>query len=74
MWKPSKKLLFIISVILLTISGILYKKMNWDNIKLGENLFDELHQPTLFFCLGLYYMYSYYFKMKEEVKGHGGKN
>ncbi|CAM1367590.1 hypothetical protein TXIAM_370093 [Tenacibaculum xiamenense] len=70
MFAIPKKILLIISIIMGLISGFLYQKVNWVNVFEGKNLMKELHLATLFFCLGLYYIYAYVVQHKKESKSN----
>ncbi len=66
MWKPSKKVLFIITVVLLAITGFLYQQVDWVSVSKGNRIVKELHLPTLFLCLGIYYLWMYILKVKTQ--------
>jgi len=68
MWKPNKKTLLIITIILGTIAGILFQLVKWDDVFSGKNLLKELHLPSLFLALGFYYLYMYFQKLKSDTK------
>ena len=66
MWKPSKRILFIITAVFLTTSGVLYQQVNWDLVLNGEKIVKELHLPTLYLCIGLYHLWMYKSSVKSE--------
>ena len=66
MWKPSKKVLFVIMIVLLTITGILYQQVDWVEVLKGNRIVKELHLPTLFLCLGIYFSWMYISKVTAQ--------
>lgn len=66
MWKPSKKILLIITITLLVITGVLYQQVDWSAVLKGDHLVKELHLPTLFLLLGLYFLWMYMSKLRTQ--------
>jgi hypothetical protein len=66
MWNPSKLVLFIILFTMTVCAGISSVFIDWESVAQGENLIKELQQPVLFVLLGLYFVFPYVRKIKEE--------
>lgn len=48
-----------------TFSGISLIFVDWQVVKTGENIYNEIHQPILFFLLSFSFMLPYIKKLKE---------
>jgi phosphatidylserine synthase len=66
MWKPSKKVLFAIVLLMAICSGLSLGDVNWELVQKGENVFKELLLPCLFIALSFYFLVPYVKKLKGE--------
>ncbi len=66
MWKLSKLTLFIIICTMSVSAGISIIFINWDVFESGKGVLKELMQPVLFILLGLYFLFPYVKRLKEE--------
>lgn len=66
MWKLSKLTLFIIICTMSVSAGISIIFINWDLFESGKGVLKELMQPVLFILLGLYFLFPYVKRLKEE--------
>lgn len=66
MWKPSKLVLFILMVANSIFAGLSLIFVDWKVFETGQGIYDEIHQPVLFFLLSIFFMFPYVKKLKEE--------
>jgi len=66
MVKFNKLTLFILMFITSTCAGISLYLVNWEVVKSGQKVFQELQLPLIFIFLSFYFMVPYVKKLKEE--------
>ncbi len=68
MIKISKKITFILLLIMCIIFIISLREVNWDLVKKGEEVFKEINPPITYFIVTLTFFLLYIQKLKKESK------
>lgn len=66
MWKPSKKILFIMMLASAILCGLSLSLVNWEYVKNGKNLYYELNLPMIFAVLSFLFMIPYVKLIRED--------
>ncbi|MFK7747815.1 MAG: hypothetical protein AB8B65_05470 [Kordia sp.] len=66
MWKPNKKILFILFFLNATLGGICFSLIDWSVFETGKGIYDEISLTLVFTGLTFFFMIPYVKKLKEE--------
>lgn len=68
MWKPSKKTLLVLMILMSSLGGISLSMVNWEifNTAKGIEIYREINLSLIFIVLAFYFMFPYVKKLKEE--------
>lgn len=67
MWKPNKNTLFFLVFANTTLAGISLTFVNWDVVKSGGEVYQEIATPLIFFCLAIYFIFPYVKELKKKA-------
>lgn len=70
MWKPSKKILVGLMILMSILCGITLSMVDWEVVENGKSveIYREINTPLIFFGLSILFMIPYVKKIKEESK------
>lgn len=68
MWKPSKKILLVLMILMSVFGGLTLSQVNWGVFETGKNIeiYNEIDLPIIFLLLAFVFMTSYIKKLKKE--------
>lgn len=66
MWKPSKKILFLLMTIPAIIGGITLNYADWSTLETGKGFIREFQLPVILLILSFIFMFKYVKKIKSE--------
>lgn len=69
MWKPSKRTLLVLMILMSIMGGLTFNGIDWDAFETAERIvekYKEVDLPIIFFGLSVLFMLQYVGKIKEE--------
>ena len=66
MWKPGKKTLFILMLIMAIMAGLTTFWIDWSIYETKKGIIQEIQLPIIFLALSFYFMIPYVKIIKEE--------
>ncbi|OUS00076.1 hypothetical protein A9Q86_11590 [Flavobacteriales bacterium 33_180_T64] len=70
MWKPGKKTLFVLMILMAIFGGLTSYWIDWTVFETNKGVLREIQLPIIFLVLSFYFMIPYLKKIKEEKKNN----
>lgn len=67
MWKPSKKVLFVLMLASGVTGGISLSLVDWSTLKNGKDIIQELQLPLILLILSFAFMLKYLKRLKSNI-------